>query len=115
MKSTKWMFACALGILTLTGNFALAQGHGNGHGKGHNKHGDDEDQGDFYKDRDREVMRSWYDNHQSNLPPRACQERPSATWFGKTTCAARHASAGAPETLAALSRGIGATTTTATS
>ena len=69
MKSTKWMFACALGILTLTGNFALAQGHGNGHGKGHNKHGDDEDQGDFYKDRDREVMRSWYDNHQSNLPP----------------------------------------------
>src|SRR5260370_33082231 len=70
MKSTKWMFICALGILMLTGNFALAQGHGNGHGKGHGKHGDDDDQGEqFYKDRDREAMRGWYDDHQGNLPP----------------------------------------------
>ena len=70
MKSTKWMLACALGMLMLIGNFALAQGHGNGHGKGHGKHGDDDDQGEqFYKDHDREVMRGWYDDHQSNLPP----------------------------------------------
>ncbi len=70
MKSKKWMFACALGILLLTGNFALAQGHGNGHGKGHGKHGDDDDQGEqFYRDQDREVMRGWYDDHQNNLPP----------------------------------------------
>jgi hypothetical protein len=34
MKSTKWMFACALGILMLTGNFTLVQGHGKGQGKG---------------------------------------------------------------------------------
>jgi hypothetical protein len=68
MKSTKWMFACALGILMLTGNFTLAQGHGKGQGKGHGKHGDDDNQ-EFYKDQDREVMRGWYDGHQSNLPP----------------------------------------------
>src|SRR5260370_28752236 len=70
MKSTKWMLACALGMLMVIGNFALVQGHGNGHGKGHGKHGDDDDQGEqFYKDHDREVMRGWYDDHQSNLPP----------------------------------------------
>ncbi len=68
MKATKCKFAGALGILMLIGNFALAQGHG--HGKGHGKHGDDDDQGaQFYKDHDREVIRSWYDEHQSNLPP----------------------------------------------
>ena len=68
MKSTRWMFASGLGILMLTGSFALAQGHG--HGKGHEKHGDDNDQGEhFYKDHDREAMREWYDGHQSNLPP----------------------------------------------
>jgi len=70
MKSTKWMFACALAIFTLTCNFAMAQGHGNGHGKGHEKHGGDEDQGEsFYRDQDREAMRDWYDHHQNNLPP----------------------------------------------
>jgi len=66
MKSTKWMFACALGILMLTGDFALAQGKG----KGHDKHGDDDAQSEqFYKDHDREAMRGWYDSHQSHLPP----------------------------------------------
>jgi hypothetical protein len=70
MKSTRWIFACVLGILMLTGNFTLAQGHGKGQGKGHGKHGDDDNQGEqFYKDHDREVMRGWYDGHQSNLPP----------------------------------------------
>jgi len=68
MKSTKSVFVGVLGILTLSCNFALAQGHG--HGKGHNKHGDDDDQGEhFYNDHDREAMRGWYDSHQSNLPP----------------------------------------------
>jgi len=66
MKSAKRMFASALAILMLTGNFALAQGKG----KGHDKHGDNDDQGEeFYKDHDREAMRGWYDAHQSNLPP----------------------------------------------
>src|SRR5260370_4013152 len=55
MKSTKWMFTCALGILMLTVNYALAQGHR--HGKGHGKHEDEGAQGEqFYKDHDREVI-----------------------------------------------------------
>jgi len=67
MKSAKWMSACALGILLLTSNLALAQGKG--HGKGHDKHGHDDDEGEhYYRDHDRE-MRGWYDEHQSNLPP----------------------------------------------
>jgi hypothetical protein len=71
MKSAKWMWACALGMFLVTGSCALAQGHGNGHGKGHNKHEDDDDErGEyFYKDHDREAMRSWYGEHESNLPP----------------------------------------------
>jgi hypothetical protein len=48
MKSTKWALACALGILMLTGNLALAQGNGNGHGKGHDKHGDENDQSEYF-------------------------------------------------------------------
>ncbi len=69
MPPTRWMVACALGALLLTGSLARAQGHGNGHARGHGKHGD-EDQGEpFYKHHDREVMRGWYDGHQSNLPP----------------------------------------------
>lgn len=68
MRATKWMFAGALGIFMLTGNYALAQGHG--HGKGHAKHQDeDDDQGDYYKTGDRHYIRGWYDDHQSNLPP----------------------------------------------
>jgi len=70
MRSKRWMVALAVGILTLTSNFATAQGHGNGHGKGHEKHGDDDDQDErYYKDHDRESARGWYDEHQNNLPP----------------------------------------------
>jgi hypothetical protein len=75
MRTTRWMFACALGTLLLTGSLARAQGHGNGHGKGHGKHGNDDnqadyyDRGDYYNDRDREAIRGWYDEHRSNLPP----------------------------------------------
>src|SRR5258707_12946566 len=69
MRATRWIVACALGAFLLTSSFALAQGHGNGHGKGHGKHGDDDDQGEYYKDRDREAIRGWYNEHGSNLPP----------------------------------------------
>ena len=69
MRATRWIVACALGAFLLTSSFALAQGHGNGHGKGHGKHGDDDDQGEYYKDRDREAIRGWYDEHRSDLPP----------------------------------------------
>jgi len=65
MRSTRWMIACALGILMLTSNFGLAQGRGKGHGK----HGEHDGQGEYYKDRDRETIREWYGGHQSNLPP----------------------------------------------
>ena len=70
MRSTRWMVAFAVGIFTLTSNFALAQGHGNGHGKGHEKHEDGDDQNErYYKDHDRDTIRGWYDEHKSNLPP----------------------------------------------
>jgi hypothetical protein len=70
MRSTRWMIAFAVGVFMLTGNGAMAQGNGNGHGKGHDKHGAEDDQEDhYYKDRDRETARGWYDEHQNNLPP----------------------------------------------
>src|SRR5258707_6746498 len=69
MRTTRWIVACVLGAFLLTGSLARAQGHGNGHGKGHGKHGDDDDQGEYYKDRDREAIRGWYNEHGSNLPP----------------------------------------------
>src|SRR5258706_12219428 len=64
MRSTRWMIACAVGILMLTSNFALAEGHGNGNGKGHGKHADD-DQGEYYKDYNREAIHGWYDEHRA--------------------------------------------------
>ena len=69
MRTTRWIVACVLGAFLLNGSLARAQGHGNGHGKGHGKHGDDDDQGEYYKDRDREAGRGWYNEHGSNLPP----------------------------------------------
>jgi hypothetical protein len=69
MRTTKWMVACVLGVCLLTSSVAIAQGHGNGHGKGHGKHGDDDNQGEYYKDGDRVAVRGWYDEHRSNLPP----------------------------------------------
>ena len=58
----------ALVLASLLATGSIAAGQGKGHGKGHNKH-DDDDQGEYYRDSDREYMRGWYDNHQSNLPP----------------------------------------------
>jgi hypothetical protein len=69
MRTTRWIVACVLGAFLLTGSLARAQGHGNGHGKGYGKHGDNDDQGEYYKDRDREAVRGWYNEHGSNLPP----------------------------------------------
>jgi hypothetical protein len=65
MKIRKWAVAIALSVF-LSGGVTFAQGHG--HGKGNDKHGDD-DQGDYYKDRDREQVREWYNEHQEGLPP----------------------------------------------
>jgi hypothetical protein len=78
MKSTKWMFMIALGVLTLTSNFALAQGHGHGNGKGRDQQEDGGDKGGgkakhyekhYYKTHDREAARGWYNEHEGNLPP----------------------------------------------
>jgi hypothetical protein len=69
MRTTRWMVACTLSAFLLTSSFALAQDRGNGHGKGHGKQADGDDQGEYYKDRDREAIRGWYDEHRSNLPP----------------------------------------------
>ena len=70
MRSTKWILALAVGVFMFIGNGVMAQGNGNVHGKGHDKHGAEDDQEDhYYKDRDRETARGWYDEHQNNLPP----------------------------------------------
>jgi hypothetical protein len=70
MKIARWICACALVAFSFNVNSALAQGHGQGKGKGHEKHGKKDDQGEqYYRDQDREVIRTWYAGHQSNLPP----------------------------------------------
>ena len=78
MKSSKWIFACALGFFVLTGTRAFANGQGNGNGKskGHEKHEDskasknqEKREKHQYKDHDREVARGWYVEHQGHLPP----------------------------------------------
>src|SRR5215831_12463005 len=74
-----------VGMLALLGAGvpALAQGNGHGRGRGHDK-GDSDDQGGhdrddrgghekavvvYYRDSDRDVMRHWYVEHESHLPP----------------------------------------------
>jgi len=72
MKIARWICACTLVAFVFSGNSVLAQGHGQGKGKGkgHNKQGENDDHGDrYYRDQDREVIRTWYASHQSNLPP----------------------------------------------
>lgn len=69
MKKGKWTTAAALAILLSNGSVALAQGQGHGKGKGHNKHSDDEQDAQFYKGHDRDVIRGWYGEHESQLPP----------------------------------------------
>jgi len=66
--SSRWICAGALCVLMLTSVGMLAYGQGKGKGKGHNKHEDD-DQSEYYKGRDRDEARGWYNVHESNLPP----------------------------------------------
>jgi Ni/Co efflux regulator RcnB len=67
MKIGKWIATITVTILLSSGSIALAQGKG--HAKGHNKHGEDDQDAQFYKDHDREVLRGWYDEHRDQLPP----------------------------------------------
>lgn len=69
MRATKWMAANVLGVFLLTANFAAAQGNGK-HGKGHDKHGDDDDQGQYYYNHlDQEAFHGWYVQNENHLPP----------------------------------------------
>jgi len=72
VKLKKWIVGCSVSIFLLTGSAALAQGNGNGHGKGHGKHNQDQDEDrghGYYHVHEQEVVRAWYVNHASNLPP----------------------------------------------
>jgi hypothetical protein len=70
MRATKWMAASVLGIFPLTASVAAAQGNGKGHGKGHDKHGDDDNQGQYYYNHhDQEAFHGWYVQNENRLPP----------------------------------------------
>jgi hypothetical protein len=68
---------CGLTFVTLLPGLSAAQG--NGHGKGHNKQAQGDDDDDRVRDRggirvifsshDRDVVRDYYRNENSNLPP----------------------------------------------
>lgn len=68
MRNAKSTCALALGMLLLAGTYTFAYSQGKGKGKGHDKHGDD-DQGEYYRDHDRDEVRGWYNQHENNLPP----------------------------------------------
>ena len=74
MKLGRLVTFFAAALFALAGTSALAQGNGKGHGKGngkangHAKHGDDDDQGGYYRDHDADI-RAWHDEHRNNLPP----------------------------------------------
>lgn len=69
---------CGLLLITLP-KLTLAQGNGNGHGKGHNKHADQDDDDNgrdsrsgvhiIFSVHDRDVIRDYYRDRNSNLPP----------------------------------------------
>src|SRR5258706_13011507 len=67
MRIGKWIAAIAVTMVLSSSSIALAQGKG--HGKGHDKKGDDDQGAEFYKDRDRQELRGWYDGHRDQLPP----------------------------------------------
>jgi len=70
MRSTKWMFAGVLATLLIAACSTFGFGPSQGRGKGHEKHHGDDDQGEqYYKDRDRDEARGWYNEHEGNLPP----------------------------------------------
>ena len=78
MRARRWV--CALGAvliglsLATIGVKAQGRGHGDddekgrGHGKGQNKKEERKAQ-DRYTERDHDEMRSWYRDHESNIPP----------------------------------------------
>jgi Ni/Co efflux regulator RcnB len=74
MKANRCATFFAVMLFALAGTSAMAQGnshgHGNGNGKakGHAKHGDDDDQGGYYRDHDRDIQ-AWHEEHRNNLPP----------------------------------------------
>jgi len=67
MKMGKWIAVITATIVFSNGSIALAQGKG--HGKGHGKHGENDQDAQFYNDQDRDVLRGWYDEHRDQLPP----------------------------------------------
>ena len=67
MRTRKWIATIAVTILLSSSSMAFAQGKG--HGKGHDKHGDDDQDAQFYRPHDRELLRGWYDEHSDQLPP----------------------------------------------
>jgi len=67
MRIGRWVAAIAVTIVLSSGSIAFAQGKG--HGKGHDKKGDDDQDAQFYKDRDRQDLREWYAGHRDQLPP----------------------------------------------
>lgn len=76
--SKKWFYLlCAALLLSLGPGVAFADhdhdggqgnGHGHGHAYGHEKHGDRDDDRDYYRDHDRE-LHEWYEGHRDHLPP----------------------------------------------
>src|SRR5216684_4811501 len=56
MRPTRWMVACALEHSCLPAVWHEPRVTETGHAKGHGKQGDDVDQGEYYKDRDREAI-----------------------------------------------------------
>lgn len=83
MKMSRWwMGLCFTAMFVLTGGAACAQGnsqghghghgHGDDHGKGHWKHYEQDDQGGWYADHDRNArVDYWYHEHEEDddLPP----------------------------------------------
>jgi len=67
MRIGKWTTATALALLLSTGSVALAQGHGKARPQQAQRLTTRTPS--FIKDRDREVLRGWYGEHQSQLPP----------------------------------------------
>ena len=80
MKTRKWFCTLVAMIFALStfSVLAYAQGHSQDHGKGQSKGEQGEDHGKgkgkkaekgYYSERNREELRIWYRQHESNLPP----------------------------------------------
>src|SRR5260370_27039424 len=67
MKIARWTTSTDLAMLLPPGSMAIGQRKG--HGKGYDKHGNDDEDAQFYKDHVRELLRGWYGEHRDQLPP----------------------------------------------